>query len=392
LILKINENLTTVNFNKGDISRIKYIVVHFTANNGDTAKNNTIYFKSVNRGASAHYFVDENEIWQSVQDKDVAWHCGAKTYRHSTCRNANSIGVEMCSRKNDKGQFFIKDEVISNTAELVKYLMEKYKVPIENVIRHYDVTGKICPDPFVRDAKQWESFKCLLNTTPEGVTTYRISEENLAYMVAIGVINSPDYWRNQSVQWLDELLSKASKNGVLDSRIDNGIIDIDIAFDVLKDAGIIDSPDYWKGLLKEDRVQYLENLLINIANKCRIVLEKIVHAEARGESEHGQRLVVNVILNRHNSKNFPNGIHNIVFQNGVNSKGDLVYQFSPIADGAYAKAIPSESVKNAVTKVLDGWDESKGSLYFRTVKGLEGSWHQQALTELFRHGCHVFFR
>ena len=104
-------------------------------------------------------------------------------------------------------------------------------------------------------------------------------------MVALGVINSPDYWRNQSVQWLDELLSKASGDGVLDSRIDNGIIDIDIAFDVLKDAGIIDSPDYWKGLLKEDRVQYLENLLINIANKCRSVLEKIVHAEARGESE-----------------------------------------------------------------------------------------------------------
>ena len=210
-------------------------------------------------------------------------------------------------------------------------------------------------------------------------------------MVDVGVMNSPDYWKNQSVQWLDELLSKASRNGVLDKRIDNGITDIDIAFDVLKDAGIIGSLDYWKRLLKEDAVQYLENLLINIANKCRILLEKIVHAEARGESEHGQRLVANVILNRHNSKNFPNGIHNIVFQNGVNSKGDLVYQFSPIADGAYAKAIPSESVKNAVTKVLDGWDESKSALYFRTVKGVEGSWHEQALKRVLTHGNHVFF-
>ena len=108
MTVKINENLTTVNFNKGDISRIKYIVVHFTGNNGDTAKNNTVYFKSVNRGASAHYFVDENEIWQSVQDKDVAWHCGAKTYRHSICRNANSIGIEMCSRKNAQGQFLLR--------------------------------------------------------------------------------------------------------------------------------------------------------------------------------------------------------------------------------------------------------------------------------------------
>jgi len=49
-------------------------------------------------------------------------------------------------------------------------------------------------------------------------------------------------------------------------------------------------------------------------------------------------------------------------------------------------------VKNAVTKVLDGWDESKGSLYFRTVKGLEGSWHASSLTHLFTHQNHVFFR
>ena len=184
--------------------------------------------------------------------------------------------------------------------------MEKYKVPIENVIRHYDVTGKICPDPFVRDAKQWESFKCLLKPVPnETAIEYKVSEENLAYMVALGVINSPDYWRNQSVQWLDEPLSKASRDGILDKRIDNGITDIDIAFDVLIDAGIIDSLDYWKRLLKEGSVQYLENLLINIANKCCIVLEKIVHAEARGEDLEGQCLVANVILNRHNRKNFP---------------------------------------------------------------------------------------
>ena len=272
--------------------------------------------------------------------------------------------------------------MLKSTAKLVKSLMEKYKVPVENVIRHYDVTGKICPDPFVRDAKQWESFKSLLNTTPEASNMHKISEENLAYVVDIGVMNSPDYWRNQSAQWLDELLSKASRDGVLDKRIDNGITDIDIAFDVLKDAGIIDSPDYWRRLLKEGSVQYLENLLINIANKCRIVLEKIVHAEARGEDERGQRLVANVILNRHNSKNFPNGIHNIVFQTN---------QFQPTRDGSYQKSIPSESVKMAVNQALSGIDESKGALYFRSIRGLEGSWHATSLTHLFTHCNHAFF-
>jgi len=56
-------------------------VIHYTANNGDTAEGNANYFHSINRGASANYFVDEKEIYQVVPDNYVAWHCGAKTYK-----------------------------------------------------------------------------------------------------------------------------------------------------------------------------------------------------------------------------------------------------------------------------------------------------------------------
>ena len=156
--MEIKRNITTQNFNNGSINRIKYIVVHFTANNGDTAYGNTNYFKSY-RGASAHYFVDENGIYQSIEDKNIAWHCGAKKYKHSTCRNSNSLGVELCSRKDSKGNFYFMDKTVDNTVELVKMLMAKYNVPIANVIRHYDVTGKNCPEPFVRDIKAWQNFK-----------------------------------------------------------------------------------------------------------------------------------------------------------------------------------------------------------------------------------------
>ena len=156
--MEIKRNITTKNFDSGSINRIKYIVVHFTANNGDTAYGNTNYFKSY-RGASAHYFVDENGIYQSVEDKNIAWHCGAKKYKHSTCRNSNSLGVELCSRKDSKGNFYFMDKTVDNTVELVKMLMAKYNVPIANVIRHYDVTGKNCPEPFVRDIKAWQNFK-----------------------------------------------------------------------------------------------------------------------------------------------------------------------------------------------------------------------------------------
>ena len=156
--MEIKRNITTKNFDNGSINRIKYIVVHFTANNGDTAYGNTNYFKSY-RGSSAHYFVDENNVYQSVEDKNIAWHCGAKKYKHSTCRNSNSLGVELCSRKDSKGNFYFMDKTVDNAVELVKMLMAKYNVPIANVIRHYDVTGKNCPEPFVRDIKAWQNFK-----------------------------------------------------------------------------------------------------------------------------------------------------------------------------------------------------------------------------------------
>ena len=156
--MEIKRNITTKNFDIGSINRIKYIVVHFTANNGDTAYGNTNYSKSY-RGASAHYFVDENGIYQSIEDKNIAWHCGAKKYKHSTCRNSNSLGVELCSRKNSKGNFYFMDKTVDNAVELIKMLIIKYNVPIANVIRHYDVTGKNCPEPFVKNIEAWQNFK-----------------------------------------------------------------------------------------------------------------------------------------------------------------------------------------------------------------------------------------
>ena len=147
------------NYNKGRKRPIQFIVVHYTANNGDRAQGNGNYFSQANRNASAHYFVDENEIVQSVKDNDTAWHCGAKSYKHPKCRNDNSIGVEMCSEKDDKGQYYINEQTQNTAIKLIKVLMKKYNIPIENVIRHYDVTGKICPEPFVRNQMQWLEFK-----------------------------------------------------------------------------------------------------------------------------------------------------------------------------------------------------------------------------------------
>lgn len=151
------------NYRKGREFPINWICLHFTANNGDTAQNNADYFAREVVKASAHYFVDPNGVVQSVKDSDTAWHCGRErggSY-YNDCRNANSIGIEMCSVIRN-GVYVIPEATMQNAAKLTRALMAKYHVPVSRVCRHYDVTHKECPEPWVRNPKQWENFKKML--------------------------------------------------------------------------------------------------------------------------------------------------------------------------------------------------------------------------------------
>ena len=165
---KINRMISKYNYTPGNSSRIKYIVIHYVGALGG-AKENCIYYRGRDRGSSAHYFVGfDGEIWQCVEDQNIAWHCGASSYKHPECRNANSIGIEMCVRKKgtqtlgatDRDWYF-ENKTVQSTIELVRYLMEKYHIPADHVIRHYDVTGKICPNPYVYNEGKstWDTFK-----------------------------------------------------------------------------------------------------------------------------------------------------------------------------------------------------------------------------------------
>ena len=195
------------NYTKGRKQSVQYIVVHYIANNGDRAESNGKYFQQPNRNASAHYFVDENDVVQSVKDSDTAWHCGAKNYKHNKCRNDNSIGVEMCSEKDSSGQYYINEETQKKALEVVKWLMEKYGVPLENVLRHYDVTGKLCPEPFARNQVQWLDFKGRLagqQKEEETEMIYNYIDENMPQ------------WARETVQKLvDKGYLKGNEKGEL---------------------------------------------------------------------------------------------------------------------------------------------------------------------------------
>lgn len=155
-------------------SNIKYIVIHYTANDGDRAWNNANYFQSpVNPKASAHYFVDENYIYQSVPDNYIAYSVGGGRQSsqggtfYGKCTNSNSISIELCDViKNNK--YDVTQKTIDNAIDLTKSLMSKYGISASNVIRHFDVNGKYCPKYWVDNAK-WESeFHSKLTDTSYG--------------------------------------------------------------------------------------------------------------------------------------------------------------------------------------------------------------------------------
>lgn len=157
--MNVKKNLTKINRTKVRGRRnIKYLVIHYYGALG-TAYGNTIYFKDVNRDSSAHYFVDEKpDVWQVVEDNDIAWHSGGPgngAYK-GIATNANSLSIEMRPDKINKKSMKASDKdwyfhpkTVDNTIKLAVQLMKKYNIPMTHVIRHYDVTNKYCPRPFM---------------------------------------------------------------------------------------------------------------------------------------------------------------------------------------------------------------------------------------------------
>lgn len=135
--------------------KITHVVVHYVANSGSSAINNRNYFENLrNREktyAGAHYIVGlDGEIIRCIPDDEIAYHAG------NADMNACSIGIEVCHPDNT-GRFNYKTYL--SLLKLVSWLCDKYDIPVSNVIRHYDVTGKACPIYYVQYGSEWKKFK-----------------------------------------------------------------------------------------------------------------------------------------------------------------------------------------------------------------------------------------
>lgn len=134
---------------------IKYICIHYTAG-GSSSKGSaaSCYNVFTKREASADFAVDDVDIVQFNPDikNYYCWSVGDGG-GHPKIKNSNSISIEICSnlKKGYSGHYpnhdgwYYTEKSLDNAVKLTKYLMKKYNIPSENVVRHYDVTRKCCP-------------------------------------------------------------------------------------------------------------------------------------------------------------------------------------------------------------------------------------------------------
>lgn len=143
---------------------IKYLAIHYTAG-GSSASGRAKGMKAsweATKRASADFGVDDRDVVQfnpdlrnyccwSVGDAKKPAGGGAQLYGIAT--NSNTISIEICSNLkagyshqavNHDGWFFT-EAALNNAVKLAKILMHKFNIPIERVVRHYDISGKICP-------------------------------------------------------------------------------------------------------------------------------------------------------------------------------------------------------------------------------------------------------
>lgn len=164
------------------LTEVRKIVIHYTANPGASAANHQRYFNGTaienKTSASAHLFVDSKEAICIVPIDEVAYHANDVRKRNADGTpyrgvaalkpNANflSVGVELCIEKD--GSFH--PATIDLGVDVVSELCKRFGLDECDLVRHYDVTAKDCPSPWVRKPAKFEAFKKRVGERLKGAT------------------------------------------------------------------------------------------------------------------------------------------------------------------------------------------------------------------------------
>lgn len=191
--MTITDCSSTVNTTRAAGREIRYIVIHYTAGVSSAvgrAAKTAAMFAAGTRSASADFIVDDGTAVQYNPDIEnrYCWHCGGSKYNskggslYGIAKNKNSIGIEICSTNTtnssaaaNAADWYYTDAALETARELTVYLMDRYGIDADHVIRHYDVTGKLCPgiigwNADSGDESKWEAWHASLTGTDTAYT------------------------------------------------------------------------------------------------------------------------------------------------------------------------------------------------------------------------------
>ena len=136
-----------------ELKKVTGIVIHYVGNPGTSAMANRNYFESLKdskaTSASSHYIIGlEGEVVQCIPLNEIAY--------ASNDRNKDTIAIEVC-HPDDTGKY--TKESYQSLIKLVAWLCGKYNIKTNQIIRHYDVTGKLCPKYYVEHEDEWKQLR-----------------------------------------------------------------------------------------------------------------------------------------------------------------------------------------------------------------------------------------
>lgn len=222
------------------IGQIKNIVIHWIGNAGTTAENNAKYFDGLKVGkknsagnhiyASSHYIIgNDGVVVRCVPEGEVAYHASEA--------NSYSIGVEICHPDwNGKPTQRAYESLVS----VLVTLCRKYKLkPTQAIIRHYDVTGKVCPKYYVANEGVFEQLK---NDVAKKVDTDVELIKAVEVLHSKGIIATPEVWNDAEKIQLKNVEALVGKIG----KYMFGCVNYDEVIERLVRKNIINSPDVWR--------------------------------------------------------------------------------------------------------------------------------------------------
>lgn len=204
--ITVNKNYPahSSNYTNSSSRTVSHIIIHYSGNSKDTGLANCKYFQTANRKASAHFFVDNTAIYQSVELRDSAWSIGCSQGYKTSARNTNTINIEMCCTA---GNYLVSETTQINAAYLCAEMCKLVGITANTVdtyvLRHYDCvkSNKQCPKQYVTNPAQWTQFKTwvknILNTGSHLGASTPTSSSYVINGVDYSPVFDPTYYSNK---------------------------------------------------------------------------------------------------------------------------------------------------------------------------------------------------